>query len=410
MPELIDLSENNGSVDWKKIAARVNGAYVRIAEGDHRDKFYGQQRVDEIRASKLTWGPYYYARVASPSNGERSGSQEAQMAIGFAKEFGWPKANELPVAYDFETLNQQPVAKAARHLMQFVRAYRKTMGHLPVIYTMPGFWPSVERELNPKDRAFVKRCPLWIAHWRVSQPTVPEPWESYSLWQDTDHGSCAGVKGAVDHSRTSIPLSKLTIGKQTQAEKPKPETPGVPVTSAVSPIPAPDSGKKRQPGVPKWLPQQYWGFWQKPWTEKARRSQGFRNLLWEHGYASPHFSRDETRSHDPARTPVPNNLVSNAQRQAFYLEILRHELGDKALAILSWYRTPAWNKAVGGASQSRHMQADATDFDVAFVDSFGPGRFDSVADRVYKNGGFGTYPSGSRHVDSRGSKARWSSF
>jgi GH25 family lysozyme M1 (1,4-beta-N-acetylmuramidase) len=410
MAELIDVSEHNGSVDWKKVAARVDGAYVRIADGDHRDPRYSQQRVDELRATKLTWGPYYFARVASPTNGQRTGSEEAKMAIGFAKEFGWRRSNDLPLAYDFEDLNGQPVAKAARHLVQFVRAYRKTMGHLPVIYTMPSRWVSVEREFNPKDRAFVKRCPLWIAHWGVKQPTIPQPWASYSLWQDTDHGRCAGVSGNVDHSRTSIALGKLTIGRHTQAEKPKPEQPGTPVTPDVRPAPTPFPTKKRPTGVPLWLPQEHWGLWEKPWTEKARRSQGFRTVLWEHGFASPHFSRDETRCHDPARSPVPSSLVSNAQRQAFYLEILRHELGDKPLAILSWYRTPAWNKAVGGATQSRHMQADATDFDVAHVDSFGPGRFDAVADRIYKNGGFGTYPNGSRHTDARGSRARWASF
>jgi hypothetical protein len=35
---------------------------------------------------------------------------------------------------------------------------------------------------------------------------------------------------------------------------------------------------------------------------------------------------------------------------------------------------------------------------------------DRAADKVYARGGFGTYPSGSRHTDSRGSQARWSSF
>jgi hypothetical protein len=46
----------------------------------------------------------------------------------------------------------------------------------------------------------------------------------------------------------------------------------------------------------------------------------------------------------------------------------------------------------------------------SFVDSFGHGTFDRAADRVFANGGFGTYPSGARHTDSRGSRARWSSF
>lgn len=403
MADFLDVSEHNGSVDWKKVAGRVKGVYVRIADGDYRDKFYGDQRIKEIRAAKLTWGPYYFARVASPQNGERSGSQEAAMAIGFAKETGWPRANDLPLAYDFEDLNGQSTAKAARHLVQFVRAYHQKLDHLPLIYTMPALWLGVERELSAKDRALVSRCLLWIAHWRVAQPTVPEPWKSWSLWQDSDRWSCAGVKGAVDHSRIEVAISKLTVGKQIAGVKPV-------AKPSAKPEPEVETTKKRPTGVPKWLTEEFWGNWQKPWTEKARKSQRFRNLLWEHGYASPSFGRDETRSHDPARTPVPDSLRGNAQRHAFNLEIVRHKLGDKPIAILSWYRTPTWNRTVGGASQSRHMQADATDFDVALVDSFGRSRFDAVGESVFAKGGFGTYPGGSRHMDSRGYKARWSSF
>ncbi len=89
------------------------------------------------------------------------------------------------------------------------------------------------------------------------------------------------------------------------------------------------------------------------------------------------------------------------------MERLRHELGDKPLPVLSWYRTPAHNTAVGGASQSRHMHADAADFTTQTVAGFGAARFDATCDKVFANGGFGRYPSGSRHGDSRGSPARW---
>lgn len=422
MKEMIDVSEHNGSVDWKKVSGRVAGAYVRIADGDHRDRFYGLDRAAEIRSAKLTWGPYYFGRVASPANSERNGTAEAKMAIGFARDAGWPKAGDLPLAYDFESLNNQSAAKAARHIAQFVRAYSKEMGHLPVIYTMPGMWPAVDRALVPKDRAFISRCPLWIAHWGVKQPTVPEPWKSWSIWQDTDSATCAGVSGKVDHSKLAVALSKLTIrgqskekpvqaqpGAETGGDKPRPK--GKPGKRKATPQSRETSAGKRPPaGVPGWLPEEHWKFWKAPWSAKARNSRSFKRVLLEQGFMSPNFTVDETRCHDPARTAVPPNLRDNAQRQAFNLEILRHELGDQPVAILSWYRTPAWNAQVGGASQSRHMQADATDFDVGFVDSFGSGVFDRAADKVYARGGFGTYPSGSRHTDSRGSRARWSSF
>lgn len=162
--------------------------------------------------------------------------------------------------------------------------------------------------------------------------------------------------------------------------------------------------------APRWLENDTQrAYWRKPWTvpTDTRKATRFKKLLREHGYLSPHFKIAEARCHDPAGTPVPADLLPRAQRHAFNLERLRHELGDKPLSILSWYRTPAWNAAQGGASESRHMSADATDFTVQTVNSFGAGRFDSACERVFDQGGFGRYPSGSRHVDSRGQRARW---
>ncbi len=189
-------------------------------------------------------------------------------------------------------------------------------------------------------------------------------------------------------------------------ERPAPEAEHDDDRGTTKPDPEPDRPKQ----VPTWVPSNYWELWQKPWDDAASRSAKFRELCWKNGFASPHFERKETACHDPQNSSVPERLRANAQREAFNLEKLRHELGDKPLPVLSWYRTPAWNTKVGGASQSRHMQGDAVDFTVQTVTSFGAGRFDQACDRVFANGGFGTYPSGSRHVDSRGTRARWSSF
>jgi hypothetical protein len=162
--------------------------------------------------------------------------------------------------------------------------------------------------------------------------------------------------------------------------------------------------------APRWLENdQQREYWRKPWTvpTDTRKATRFKKLLREHGYLSPHFKIREARCHDAAETPVPARLLPRAQRHAFNLERLRHELGDVPLSPLSWYRTPAHNAAVGGASESRHMKADGTDFDVAVVNAIGTAKFDRAAEKVFDQGGFGRYPSGSRHVDSRGTRARW---
>lgn len=194
-----DVSKFQGDVDWPRV--RRSGcefAFVRVADGDLRDRWYSPRRVQAVRSAGLVLGVYYYGRVASPGNSHRDGRAEAKMAIGFAKEFGWGAPGDLPLAYDFEETNGQTPQQAARHLVEFVSEYEAAQRHLPILYTMPGFFSSVLPHLDSDDRRMLRRCPLWVAHWAVSEPRVPEPWSGYTLWQHTDRGTVSGVTGPCD--------------------------------------------------------------------------------------------------------------------------------------------------------------------------------------------------------------------
>jgi hypothetical protein len=159
---------------------------------------------------------------------------------------------------------------------------------------------------------------------------------------------------------------------------------------------------------PRGLPRRYRHHWSKPWGLRARKSRGFHLWCWRRGYVSPNFTKAEWRCKDG--TNVPDSLRKNAQRHAFNLERLRKRLNGARLPIMSGYRHPAYNRRIGGASQSRHMQADATDFSTQTVNRIGRNRFFAQANIVFRNGGVGNYPSGSAHCDSRGYRARWRSF
>ncbi len=166
--------------------------------------------------------------------------------------------------------------------------------------------------------------------------------------------------------------------------------------------------RRERRGLPVWLPTRYGDLWRKPWTAAARDNQGFRDLIWAKGYASPDFTEPETRCKRGDR--VPATLRRGTQDQAFRLEQVRHSLGDVSMPVLSWYRPADYNRLIGGATNSRHIQADASDFDISTVNRIGRSRFDSAFEKYYKNDGFGQYPSGSRHGDVRGYRARWTSF
>jgi hypothetical protein len=77
------------------------------------------------------------------------------------------------------------------------------------------------------------------------------------------------------------------------------------------------------------------------------------------------------------------------------LQVLRDALG-KPLIVLSAYRSPAHNKAVGGAPASKHMLGEAFDISMANHD---PVAFEAAARKVGFLG-FGFYPrSGFMHID-----------
>jgi zinc D-Ala-D-Ala carboxypeptidase len=154
---------------------------------------------------------------------------------------------------------------------------------------------------------------------------------------------------------------------------------------------------------PRGLPRRYRRYWDHPWRWEAR-------FIWlqRNGYLSPNFTLREAASKDG--TPIPRRLLRKARNHAFNLEVLRHRLGDVSMPVLSWYRSPAHNAAVGGASRSQHMNAVATDFTSGWVERVGRTRVLREGERVFSNGGMGVYPAGSVHFDSRGFRARWTSF
>jgi lysozyme len=195
-----DVSDVQGDVDFAKAhASGVGFAIVRVSDGDIHDTRYGPGRIKALRDSGLAWFPYYFGRVASRQNNERSGAAEAAMAIKFARAAGWGRKSDLPLAYDFETPNGQPAQKCARHFVQFVDAYRKARGHHPIVYTGPGFWTAIAPHLTSAQRDRARRCPLWIAHWDVKDPGSLEPWgDAWMLWQYANDGKIAGVSSKCD--------------------------------------------------------------------------------------------------------------------------------------------------------------------------------------------------------------------
>ncbi len=205
-----DVSQFQGNIDWNAMATAGAGfTFTRTSDGDIRDTSYSGTRVAAVRQAGIPLGVYHFGRVASPGNNERDGRVEAGMACHFATQHGWGKKGDLPLAYDFETLNGQDAPKAAKHLLQFVKTYDWIMQHPPIVYTNPATINAIAPHIGAQDLDALARCHLWIAHWGVPAPTVPSPWIDWTFWQHTSTGSIPGVTGNVDLNHFSGSKSDL---------------------------------------------------------------------------------------------------------------------------------------------------------------------------------------------------------
>jgi len=117
------------------------------------------------------------------------------------------------------------------------------------------------------------------------------------------------------------------------------------------------------------------------------------------------FNLDEFKCRDGSK--VPEEYMDNVRLLAENLQILRDYIG-RPIKIISGYRSPDYNKRIGGARQSQHMIAKAADIK---VDGMEPWIVQKIIEHLIHEGhmmkgGVGIYKT-FVHYDVRGRNARW---
>ena len=106
-------------------------------------------------------------------------------------------------------------------------------------------------------------------------------------------------------------------------------------------------------------------------------------------------------------TEVPEVYMENVRELAKNLQVLREHLGIP-IRVISGYRSPKYNRRIGGARRSQHMLAKAADIKIK---GFTPVKvkqiiIELIKEGKMKKGGIGLYKTFT-HYDTRGWNARW---
>lgn len=187
-----DDNETPQKVDFKKM--RDYGTrFVIIRAG--QNTWPDQDFKDFWAAAKgvLPRGAYFY--LDSRASIRQQAKLFAEMLFG--------DEGELPWTVDFEQIANKKAGITTQlqlshltgfltYMQEYLPNYKKT----PIIYTGHYFW----KDFGSSNSAFEK-YPLWIARYKATEPLIPPPWKSETLWQfaDTGPGKEMGVESnAID--------------------------------------------------------------------------------------------------------------------------------------------------------------------------------------------------------------------
>jgi len=120
---------------------------------------------------------------------------------------------------------------------------------------------------------------------------------------------------------------------------------------------------------------------------------------------SKNFKKSEFKCRDGAH--VPDELMPNLLELVENLQIIRDHIG-KPIHVISGYRTPKYNRKIGGARKSQHMKAKAADIIIRGMSPIEVRAIilNLIKEKKIKKGGVGLYKS-FVHYDVRGWNARW---
>lgn len=181
----IDVSNNNGSIDWSKV--KKDGyqfAYIKASEGTNfKDTLFGSN-VEKAKKAGIHTGAYHFGR---PSGSPDDGEEEAKLFISMMDKAD----TDLLPALDLEAtkLNTEQTAKWVDSFISYVK---KQTGKDVIIYT--GLW-FVDQYQGLSEK--LSKYPLWVSYYKESAPP-DNGWDNWTIWQYTSKGDVSGISGKAD--------------------------------------------------------------------------------------------------------------------------------------------------------------------------------------------------------------------
>lgn len=201
----LDVSHHQEDIIWSAVVkAGMRFAYAKASEGIGLQDSKFDDNWEGMKKAGIIRGAYHFFHPALPPE---------KQVKNFLGVVGPLLPGDLPPALDLEETGKDhdewpsiPMASRLGMVMTWLKAVEAAVGIRPVIYTRAGWM----KQFLPSAPGLAD-YPLWVASYRANavKPTVPANWKAWTMWQFSEAGSVAGVKGPCDLNRFNGTLASL---------------------------------------------------------------------------------------------------------------------------------------------------------------------------------------------------------
>lgn len=190
----IDVSHYQGTVAWPAVSqAGVTFAFAKATDGLTWTDPQFAVNWPQMKAAGILRGAYHFFEPADDAAAQAQFFlQTVQLAPG-----------DLPPALDVETAGSGGTAALWQGVETWLQTVAAATGVQPFLYMDPTFANEYQAP------ASLAGYPLWIAEYGVAEPTLPQGWSAWRIWQSSESGTVAGITGPVDLDVLNGPLANL---------------------------------------------------------------------------------------------------------------------------------------------------------------------------------------------------------
>ena len=201
--EGIDVSNHNGKIDWKSVAASGKQfAFVLASDGQSFTSKTFDEQYNGAKNAGMMAGAYHFGRPSGSAEQQANRLLEVNKYTDDGKSL--PPVLDLEVDPDTGSCYGLTTGQMHGWTQKFLDRIKEGTGKDAIIYASPSFWSQC---MGGSD-AF-KDNPLWLASYGVDQPKVPGGWGEYDFWQYTEEGSVPGIEGDVDLNKFNGSVKEL---------------------------------------------------------------------------------------------------------------------------------------------------------------------------------------------------------